>query len=457
MACRKVKMESQEPLKLLWQLNVGLGVIDCSFSATNQIIASGDVNGNVILANYKGEIFSRFSFDMPVWGVDINTDGSLLAVGLASKSPMQGALVIVRSGEVIFHEKYDNPVWDVKIFSDRSLVLATCWSGDLINCNLVSLSTDKVHFNQSLFGISTDKDNIYITASGKGIYMLSLDNLHLSSLVSRSKDACYNNTYNSNLNKVFYGSNANILSSVDLTSKGEKHYKSVLQSISSVEAFGDYLFFGDLSGNLCVSKIESPNLPFLKQSFEDGIWNISIDEANSKVFIACGDGSLYCFAIDLDQLSKIKFIATDFYNIDLSVLQGTKIFISYASENLEEARFLYESLRDINCDPWLDKYKLLPGHDWKYEINQAIKNADFFILCLSTRSVTKRGFIQKEIKEALEILSYVPEGGVYLLPVRLDDCAVPDSISNKQWVDLFSEDGFHKILMAIYLEKQKGK
>jgi hypothetical protein len=39
--------------------------------------------------------------------------------------------------------------------------------------------------------------------------------------------------------------------------------------------------------------------------------------------------------------------------------------------------------------------------------------------------VDKKGYVQKELKEALDIFQEYPEKAIYLIPARLDDCKVP--------------------------------
>ena len=63
---------------------------------------------------------------------------------------------------------------------------------------------------------------------------------------------------------------------------------------------------------------------------------------------------------------------------------------------------------------------------WKAEIQKAIQKSDFFLVCLSTCSARKRGVIQDEIKEALETWRKKLEDDIYLIPVRLEGCEVPD-------------------------------
>jgi len=63
-------------------------------------------------------------------------------------------------------------------------------------------------------------------------------------------------------------------------------------------------------------------------------------------------------------------------------------------------------------------------------------------------SVNKEGYIQKEIKFALDKALEMPEGRIYLIPVRLEECEVPYSLSPYQWVDLFEQNGFLRLMKS---------
>jgi hypothetical protein len=117
-----------------------------------------------------------------------------------------------------------------------------------------------------------------------------------------------------------------------------------------------------------------------------------------------------------------------------------KVFISYAKENSLAARKLYSDLLQLGANPWLDAEDLLPGQPWRLTIKEEIRNSDFIIVLLSNESVNKRGFVQKEIKDAIDILDEFPEGEIYLIPARLTDCQPRNQrIKDLQWVDLFPD------------------
>jgi len=131
--------------------------------------------------------------------------------------------------------------------------------------------------------------------------------------------------------------------------------------------------------------------------------------------------------------------------IDRPVLQ---IFLCHASEDKEAVRTLYRKLLEPGFAPWLDEEKLLPGQDWDAEITKAIRASDVVLVCLSQRS-EKRGYMQKEIVRALDVADEQPEGTIFLIPVRLEDCSVPERLRRWQWVNLFQDDGFERLQASL--------
>lgn len=135
--------------------------------------------------------------------------------------------------------------------------------------------------------------------------------------------------------------------------------------------------------------------------------------------------------------------------------QTLKVFLCHASGDKPQVRLLYKQLRNEGIDAWLDQEKLLPGQDWRVEIPRAVQEADVVIVCLSNNSTTKEGYIQKEIKFALDSADEKPDGTIFLIPARLEDCTVPEKLSRWQWVDLFEEAGYKKLLSSLQLRAGK--
>lgn len=126
-----------------------------------------------------------------------------------------------------------------------------------------------------------------------------------------------------------------------------------------------------------------------------------------------------------------------------------RVFLCHASGDKPAVRDLCARLRREGFAPWLDEEDLLPGQRWQEEIPKAVRAADVVLICLSNRSVNKEGYVQKEIKFALDVAEEKPEGIIYLIPLRLEDCAVPERLSAWQWVDLFASNGYTRLAEAL--------
>lgn len=130
-------------------------------------------------------------------------------------------------------------------------------------------------------------------------------------------------------------------------------------------------------------------------------------------------------------------------------LQEPRIFLSYAKEDKEKIRNIYRRLQAERLNPWIDVADLLPGEDWDKAIIGAIRTARFVIVFLSNNSVNKRGYVQKEIAEALDAAERLPESEIYIIPVRLEECFVPDRLSRWQYIDIFRPNGFKRVVNTI--------
>ena len=135
----------------------------------------------------------------------------------------------------------------------------------------------------------------------------------------------------------------------------------------------------------------------------------------------------------------------------------TRIFLAHASEDKPAVRKLYADLKGRGFDPWLDEADLVPGQVWKNEIPKAIADAAVFLACISAQSCSKVGYVQNEFRRALVAFGERPPGSIYLIPVRLDKCEVPDlripdlelSLKDIHWVDLWQAGGFDRVITAV--------
>lgn len=125
----------------------------------------------------------------------------------------------------------------------------------------------------------------------------------------------------------------------------------------------------------------------------------------------------------------------------MSSPRALKVFLCHASQDKSAVRTLYVRLKNESwLDPWLDEEKILGGQDWDSEIRKAVRVSDIIIVCLSKASVTKEGYVQKEIRLALDIADEKPEATIFIIPLKIQKCNVPDRLKKRQWIDFFEDE-----------------
>ncbi len=131
-----------------------------------------------------------------------------------------------------------------------------------------------------------------------------------------------------------------------------------------------------------------------------------------------------------------------------------RVFLCHARADRDAVRALYSRLTKDGVDAWLDKEKLLPGQDWELEIRKAVREADVVVVCLS-KQFNQAGFRQKEVRLALDTAMEKPEGEIFIIPARLEECDTLESLKKWHWVDLFDDDGYEMLIRALRARADK--
>jgi len=133
-----------------------------------------------------------------------------------------------------------------------------------------------------------------------------------------------------------------------------------------------------------------------------------------------------------------------------------QIFLAHASEDKPAVLALYNRLKQAGYKPWLDEEDLIPGQIWRDEIPKAIKASQIFLACLSAKSA-KQGYIQRELRIALDTLGQMLPGTIFFIPMRLEECEIPDlrsaevglNLRDIHRLDYWKENGFEQLERAI--------
>lgn len=132
-----------------------------------------------------------------------------------------------------------------------------------------------------------------------------------------------------------------------------------------------------------------------------------------------------------------------------SSTQHANIFLIHAHSDRDTVRKLYQRMLDDGVNAWLDVECLQPGQDWKNEIRNAILKCNAVIVCLSNAFDKQPGYRHEELKLALEKANFLPDDEIFIVPVRLEKCDMPESLRHLHRVDLFKSGGYKKLIQTL--------
>jgi TIR domain len=133
-------------------------------------------------------------------------------------------------------------------------------------------------------------------------------------------------------------------------------------------------------------------------------------------------------------------------------------FISYATVDSTRVDQLQEVFEEAGIPVWRDRTNLWPGEDWRIKIRRAITDDTLaFIACFSTASLAReKSYQNEELNLAIEQLRMRRPDNPWLIPVRLDECEIPDidlgggrTLSSIQRADLFGDESAHSTARLI--------
>ena len=130
-------------------------------------------------------------------------------------------------------------------------------------------------------------------------------------------------------------------------------------------------------------------------------------------------------------------------------IQTIRVFLIHAHADRKTVHKLYTRLVRDGLDAWMDVENLLPGQDWQNEIRKAILKSEAVIVCLTRGFDAQHGYRHEELKLALQKTRSLPDDDVFIIPIRLEKCDMPESLQHLHRVDLFETGGYKKLIRAL--------
>jgi hypothetical protein len=134
---------------------------------------------------------------------------------------------------------------------------------------------------------------------------------------------------------------------------------------------------------------------------------------------------------------------------------NNQIVFGYAREDLQPVKEIYNRLEVIGYNCWLDETNLIPGQNFREDIDRAIKNSNLLIVCFSQAFISCEEYWYQLLRSAMSVQAKMPPGVPFLLPLRLEECEIPTlevhgiDLTNIWKVDIWKPYSFDKLLRAI--------
>jgi len=128
------------------------------------------------------------------------------------------------------------------------------------------------------------------------------------------------------------------------------------------------------------------------------------------------------------------------------------VFLGYSWADRDRVMPIYQRLKQAGLDVWLDHEQLRGGEDWEQKIRTEMLKSRRIVLFLS-HSLNDGGFFLTELGLARAIAADRAKRGTFLIPVRLEPCAIPPILSQWNALDLFEPDGERRLFKDLGLSQ----
>lgn len=111
------------------------------------------------------------------------------------------------------------------------------------------------------------------------------------------------------------------------------------------------------------------------------------------------------------------------------------IFLSYAREDTERASRIYSLLSRSDRPVFYDKESLLPGMDWRLEIEDKLNTCSLILVLCTSNSI--------------ERAECMPDGHILIIPIRFNGVTIPKKLAKYQWIDINADVDYFNIQFFI--------
>ena len=126
-----------------------------------------------------------------------------------------------------------------------------------------------------------------------------------------------------------------------------------------------------------------------------------------------------------------------------------RVFIASSGNDDRVVKRIYAELRNSGFAPWLESYDVLPGKNYEKARRKAITGARVALAFFSRKSVNSRGSLQRNYQKVIDDLSDAESKGMFVIPVKIDDCEMIYQYRDVECVSLLEAGGMEKIIKVL--------
>lgn len=132
------------------------------------------------------------------------------------------------------------------------------------------------------------------------------------------------------------------------------------------------------------------------------------------------------------------------------------VFLSYSTADVETVRQIEKLLAEVDIETWFDRASLVGGQPWQQLVETALADTDLVVACVSPRALERKGFFLEEVALARRLAG--ADADLDIVPLRLAETPLPETIADLHWVDFFVETGPDLLLAALrYHAEKRGR
>jgi hypothetical protein len=132
-----------------------------------------------------------------------------------------------------------------------------------------------------------------------------------------------------------------------------------------------------------------------------------------------------------------------------------RVFLSYSRHDEGRVMEIYDMLEKAGAKPWIDRQNIPGGARWRALIGRQMRRSKQILVFLSDHSVKTGGYFWLEMEIAIS-LAEVRRGEAFVIPVKLEECRLPDVLMPYNALSLYESGGRERLLTALGLPASTG-